>query len=177
MYRLIAFRAMKSVIFKTGVAVANCSGAVEADTTSKHGRSSTSLKSGVNYSMLIKGSVIKKLFLVFLLVGISFIENSKGNNDDMNQSYGYLDVWNDYQTITITGVFLKNSDEEKWNNKNYATQIKKYSSASIALKPGLYDVKIMSGAYEKSVTSNVLVKANCRTRVNATGGAGTPYCQ
>jgi len=35
MYRLIAFRAMKSVIFKTRVAVANGSGAMEADTISK----------------------------------------------------------------------------------------------------------------------------------------------
>ena len=39
MYRLIAFRAMKmkSVIFKTGVAVANRRGAMEADTISKNG--------------------------------------------------------------------------------------------------------------------------------------------
>jgi len=37
MYRLIALKTMKSEIFKTGVALANSSGAMETDTISKHG--------------------------------------------------------------------------------------------------------------------------------------------
>ena len=42
MYRLIAIKKMKRVIFKTNEAVANHGGAMEADTISKHGRSSKS---------------------------------------------------------------------------------------------------------------------------------------
>ena len=60
MYRLIAFRAMKSVIFKTGVSVANVSEAMEAANHSKnsameaenhvkHGASSKSLMSRGNF--------------------------------------------------------------------------------------------------------------------------------
>jgi len=48
MYRLIAFKKMKGVIFKTSEAVANHGGAMETDTISKHGASPKSQMSRGN---------------------------------------------------------------------------------------------------------------------------------
>jgi hypothetical protein len=59
MYRLIAFKSMKSVIFKTGVAVANGSETMEADTISNHGRSSKSQMSSGNFIIYSQGNRLR----------------------------------------------------------------------------------------------------------------------
>ena len=53
---------MKRVVFKTGAAVANFSGAMEADTIQKHGRSSKSQKS--------RGNILRRACFGLLTAGI-----------------------------------------------------------------------------------------------------------
>ena len=64
MYRLIAFKKMKRVIFKTSEAVANHGGAMETDTISKHGASPKSQMSGEN--LLFKPVLIIVIVIVLL---------------------------------------------------------------------------------------------------------------
>ena len=60
MYRLIAFKNMEGVIFKTSEAIVNHGGAMEADTISKHGASPK--------SQMSRGNILTRRFLPFLFV-------------------------------------------------------------------------------------------------------------
>ena len=73
MYRLIAFIAMKSVIFKTRVAVANGSGAMEVETISRHRRSSKSHMS--------RGNFLSFLGMVAITLSIAVVTSCKKDND------------------------------------------------------------------------------------------------
>jgi len=88
----------------------------------------------------------------------------------------------------ITGIYIKKNNAKNYDlTKNYCSGgLKTDESQSIALESGLYDAKITirriyyvggnSEDQEKEVL-NVLIKADCTTKVFTEGSVEPPKCQ
>ena len=120
------------------------------------------------------------LGLSMLLVTTSLFSQSANNQKNTSESYGFLIAysWNEYHVIN--GVYIKKSSASEWDQKNYTSQIGSGKKASIALPPGLYDVKLVlrsnSAVPPVVEMSNVLIKADCSTQIDSRGGVEKPNC-
>ena len=205
MYRPIALKNMKRVVFKTSDAAAIQSGAMEADTISKHGADLKSLMSRGNFL----GFKMKRVFVILCLYTISVIVSLAETANDTkttNDNYGYLDITSDYICMNwgkthIFAVYIKRSNESKWDGKNYVSKIMHGNNTIIAFATGLYDVKIVSMGdiynyvwsethsgkkvdrvdlvrYETETReiTNVLIKTDCTTKIYSSGKSTLPQC-
>jgi len=137
---------MKSVIFKTEVAVANVSEAVEADTISKHGCSSTT--SHKSWKKIFSFPLFVVLIAVFI-----FGSCDKDNKNDVNPA-DMIGTW--VGTLSGISVTVDVLDYEDWELTTSPSVFSDYGTYTMKGKTAtLYSEK-----YEEQVGRAEIINSN-----------------